>query len=373
MANGFPILATRTRGLLEQCIIDQFVEDEVACGNNPFGGLLRLGFHDCATSDPTNTSFPGGCNAWSSIHCSQFDACEFTSFDNIGLRPWILRLDNMYETAQLDGTPISQILSRADFWHLASHRVIVLSSNNVVDPQWVAGRKDPQQLFADPTSFGPRFPHRLPEFFAFSEMERVCGRNNMDNFDATALLGAHTLGHAHPSISGFRGSWDPTPTVFDNLYWQVLQGNDWFVSNIQSVNSVTGQTLNSTQYSLAGVNNDRSIQLFVDVDQLVDSQFPTPVCSHVKVFSPGKACPLRNPEVFGGAQGVLQAWATTPSTFFSAFSGAWQEVSKWGCNQSTNPPQCRVVNPQTTALDCGSNTFRHTCSQNFNDESPPWQ
>jgi hypothetical protein len=371
MANGFPVLSSQTRGLLEQCIIDRFLEDEVACGNNPFAGLLRLGFHDCATSDPSNTSFPGGCNAWSSIHCSQFDACEFTSFDNIGLRPWILGLDNMYDTAQLNGRPISQVLSRADFWHLASTRVVVLSSSNLVTPQWVAGRFDPQQLFSDPSSFGPRFPGRLPQFFAFSEMERTCGRNGMDNIHATALLGGHTLGHAHPSISGFRGSWDPTPTVFDNVYWQVLQGDDWFINNVQGRNIVTGQISNMTQYSLAGVNQDRSIQLFVDVNQLVDSTFPDNECPHVKVFLPNTACQAQNS--FPNSPNILQAWAVNPPTFFSAFEGAWSELNQWGCDQNSNPPQCPIVQPQTAILDCGSNTFRHTCSQNFHDESPPWQ
>jgi len=284
-----------------------------------------------------------------------------------------LRLDNMYDTATLNGNPISQILSRADFWHLATNRAVVKSSNGNVNPQWVAGRKDPQQLFSNPSSFGPRFVGRLPETFAFSEMHRTCGRNNMDDFGATALLGAHTLGHAHPSISGFRGSWDPTPTVFDAAYWQVLQGNDWFTSDIVSQNAVTGETLTKTQYSLSGVNNDRSLQLFVDMNQIVNTKFPSTQCPHVKVFNPNTACPLNNPEVFGGAQGVLSTWASAPSTFFSAFSGAWAEVLKWGCNQNSNPPQCPVVQPQNSALDCGSNTFRHTCSQNFRDESPPWQ
>jgi hypothetical protein len=359
--------------LLEQCLIDQFLDDEVACGNNPFAGLLRLGFHDCATSDPRDRAFPGGCNAWSSIHCTEFDACEFSSFDNIGLRPWILGLDNMYDTAQLNGSPLSQILSRADFWHLASTRVVVVSSSGVVNPQWVAGRKDPEQLFSNPSSFGPRFRGRLPEFFAFSEMERTCGRNNMDNFHATALLGGHTLGHAHPSISGFRGSWDPTPTVFDNVYWQVLQGDDWFTTNVQGRNIVTGERSNMTQYSLSGVNNDRSVQLFVDANQLVETTFPNNQCPHVKVFSPNTACQQNDPPVFGNAPSILQAWAQIPSTFFSAFEEAWSELNQWGCNQNSNPPQCPVVQPQRQGINCGGNTFRHTCSQNFNDESPPWQ
>jgi hypothetical protein len=366
MANGFPVFTQATRALIEQCLIDQFFDDEVACGNNPFAGLLRLGFHDCATSDPDNTTFPGGCNAWASIHCSQFEQCEFQSFDNIGLKPWILALDNMYDTAQLNGQPLNQLLSRADFWHLASNRGVVVSSNGAVDPAYFAGRFDPQQLFANPQSFGPRFVRRLPEFFAFSEMERVCGRNNLDNFHAAALLGGHTLGHAHPEVSGFRGSWDPTPTVFDADYWEVLQDQDWFTTTITAVNIETGQTTTATQYALGGVNQDRSIQLFADVNQLVSTTFDSQ-CSHVKIFQPNALCTPNNPPIFGSAPSILTAWAQSPSTFFSAFSSAWESVQQWGCRTG----QCPRVGNTPARVNCGTNTFRHSCSKHF-QETPAW-
>jgi hypothetical protein len=288
-----------------------------------------------------------------------------------------LGLDNMYDTARLnDGgidKPISEILSRADFWHLAANRAIVTSSHGAVSPTWVAGRFDPQQLFSDPTSFGPRFRGRLPETFAFSEMIRACSRNGMtDNFLATALLGGHTLGRAHASISGFRGSWDSTPTQFDNDYWKTLQQREWVVSNIEGHNVVTLETTNRTQYSLSGVNNDRSIQLFVDMDQLVATTFPDSICPTVKVDTPNRACAFRNPEVFGSAQTILHAWAVDQGTFFNAFTSAWAEVGKWGCKQNTNPPQCQRVDPTTSQLVCGSNAFSHTCSRNFNDDTPAW-
>jgi len=370
MANGFPVLSSQTRGLLEQCVIDQFVSDEFACGNNPFGGLLRLAFHDCATFDSTNGSFPGGCNAWSSIHCTEFDQCEFTSVDNEGLQPWVLALDTMYDSAQLNGKKLSEILSRADFWHLAANRAIMLASNFQLPAlTYVAGRKDPQQL--SDLAFGPRFPRRMPQFFAFSEMERVCSRNGLDNFHCSALLGGHTVGQAHPSISGFRGSWDPTPAVFDNQYWQVLQGQDWFVTTVNAVNDVSGLPTTKTQYSLGGVNEQSSLQLFADVNQLVDSTAGSP-CPHVKVFQPSPACPVASP-IFGSSSAILSAWAQDQGTFFSAFKGAWDTVSQWGCNQQTSPPQCPVVAQFTgSAIQCGINLFRHTCQPIFKTVPPPW-
>jgi hypothetical protein len=349
--------------LIEQCIIDQFIEGEFSCGNNPYAGLVRLGFHDCATFDSTNKSFPGGCNAWGSIHCTEFNKCEFTSVDNEGLQPWILGIDNMYDGLLINDKKLSDILSRADFWHLAFNRAVQLSSNFSIQPTYWAGRYDPQQLFRNPSSFGPRFPGRIPQFFAFSEMERVCGRNGMDNFHASALLGGHSLGQAHPTISGFRGSWDPTPAVFDNLYWEVLQNDDWFITNVEAVNEFTGEATNMTQYSLSGVNEKVSLQLFVDVNQLVDTTFPRTECPHVKVFQPEPACEVRQPIFTEPAPSsvVLEAWAKEPVTFFTAFEGAWELLSQWGCDQTTNPPQCPDVAEWTSELPCGTNLYRHRC------------
>jgi len=374
MANGFPLLSSRTRGLLEQCVVDQYLEDEFKCANNPFAGLLRLGFHDCATFDSTNASFPGGCNAWSSIHCTEFDQCEFTSVDNEGLQPWVLSLDTMYDDALINGQKLSEILSRADFWHLAINRAIMRASNFTLPTlAYFAGRKDPRQLFPD-LSWGPRFPQRIPQFFAFSEMERVASRNDMDNFHASALLGGHTLGHAHPSLSGFSGSWDPTPTVFDNVYWQTLQEEEWVITHVQGVNQFTGEATNMTQYSLGGANSRSSIQLFADVGQLVQSTFASP-CPEVKVFEPNTACPVKSPIFTEPADSsiVLEAWADHEDTFFEAFVGAWDKLSQWGCDRSTR--QCPSVAAFTEKIQCGNNVYRHQCQAIFpggRGVPPPW-
>jgi len=256
------------------------------------------------------------------------------------------------------------------FWHLAVNRAIARSSgfNSNLPLNYFAGRKDPQQVFQD-LSFGPRFPQRMPQAFAFSEIQRVASRNGMSNFHASALLGGHTLGQAHPEFSGFRGSWDPTPLVFDNLYWQTLQKLNWQTVNVPGVNSETGQATNNLQYSLGGQNLQSSLQLFADVNQLVASTLASP-CPAVHVFSP-RVCPFTDPQIFtspGSAQSVLSAWSSDASTFFAAFDGAWQELSQWGCASR----QCPQVAPLTTPVQC-TNVYHHTCDKIFkNGVPPPW-
>jgi hypothetical protein len=341
MPNGFPVLTPRKKAKLEACIIDDYINDELSCGNNPFSGLCRLSFHDCATFDKTNTTNPGGCRAWMHKKCDDLNECEFTAQENNGLQPWVNSLDDMYDNARLNGVKLSKILSRPDFWHLAAHYAIEQSSGGNLNLTYFAGRFDPDVP-------KPRFDGRLPGAFAFSEMQRVASRNGMSDFSAAALLGAHTLGSAHPKTSGFQGSWDATPQVFDSHYWEVLLDEEWVTHQVQATNSLTGEQTTTTQYSLPGDNFDSSIMLFADVGQIVsDSANCNPL------NDPTNTC--QKSSTNSKIAGALRSWADTPSTFFSAFKRAYDPLSAWGCSN------CVAVAAFSKRVKCGGNHYNHKC------------
>ncbi|KAF6039359.1 APX2 [Bugula neritina] len=54
--------------------------------------------------------------------------------------------------------------------------------------------------------------------------------NSTFNFNSTwcvAILGAHTLGQARPSASGFRGPWVADARHLNNAYFQDLRNKRW--------------------------------------------------------------------------------------------------------------------------------------------------
>ena len=121
-------------------------------------------------------------------------------------------------------------ISRADFWALLGWLAINLSSNGAIPISFQYGRKDTA------TCEVPRA--RLPS--------AQKGRNNIEEVfiaqmgltlsDAVTLLGAHSLGHVHPEVSGYgveatptlpnvdiqTNAWDSTPQTLDNEYFKGL-------------------------------------------------------------------------------------------------------------------------------------------------------
>ena len=62
-------------------------------------------------------------------------------------------------------------------------------------------------------------------------------RMNMTIRETVAILGAHTLGDAGITRSGFRGPWVPQTAVFDNMFYRQLRAPDWFQEEINEMNS----------------------------------------------------------------------------------------------------------------------------------------
>lgn len=49
----------------------------------------------------------------------------------------------------------------------------------------------------------------------------------MTTSQAVAIMGAHTLGRARPTNSGFDGRWDASPAALDNAYYRDLLNRGW--------------------------------------------------------------------------------------------------------------------------------------------------
>jgi len=282
--------------------------------------------------------------------CNVSDQCEFTNPDNAGLAMWVIPLDTMYDTAM--GGKLHTLLSRADFWHLAAFHAVRRASSNLVSMTYQAGRVDP--VFPNP---GPRFPGRLPQAFAFSEMHRVASRNGMSDTSAAALLGAHTVGQAHPINTGFNGAWDPTPFVFDEKYWKALLNLQYHINTITTTSSTGVKTAHS-QYSLGPPNVNTSIMLFVDMG--MHRTLTTPPCDPINSNLTETICPINS-----ALSTPLFFWATQPATFFSAFASAFTEMSLWGCST------CYSVTELGTTVNCTS-LYRHTCKPGFSGPSAAW-
>lgn len=182
---------------------------------------VRLSFHDCVG--------PEGCNGCININ----------NPDNAGLEDFIVEMEIIYQENEY-----FYLLSRADFWALtgiyAVEKGIENSSSDDCSGdyclmahyslvfQW--GRKD---CSTSPyTSENVGLPSALLDNFGVLDyFKKEFGFNETET---VALMGAHTLGRANTSNSGFEGVWiEDEADTFDNDYYMVLvdPSNNWVHSD----------------------------------------------------------------------------------------------------------------------------------------------
>ena len=177
-------------------LVSMFTQFFVANSSN-IAAAVRLSFHSCV----------GGCNGCINPSLSA----------NNGLAAIVQQLEALYM-----GGLYSAVLSRADFWILAAHVALqqALPHNSPPLPltfQW--GRVDCST--APWTTEVGNFPAGMGNL---SEVERVFvkGEFQLTLAQTVALLGAHSLGHAVPANTGFRGPWAPPQMVFSNKFFALL-------------------------------------------------------------------------------------------------------------------------------------------------------
>jgi cytochrome c peroxidase len=92
---------------------------------------------------------------------------------------------------------------------------------------WRTGRVDA----VDPSAVTP--DGRLPDAdkgapaATAAALRETFGRMGFDDREIVALSGAHALGRCHAENSGYVGPWQGTPTIFSNIYYQLLLKVHW--------------------------------------------------------------------------------------------------------------------------------------------------
>lgn len=186
--------------------------------------MLRVAFHDAGEADMANPSDNLGP-----------DGCLSNTSPNNGLIE-----ANSLVTTVLD--PIWQVycdrISRADFWVMAAKWAVEWAEKT--DPNFVIsyqyGRAD--KLSCDTPN------ERLPsgQLGSSQYTEFFKNRLGLSIANGIALLGGHTLGHVHPTVSGYgkvnissalTNAWDTTPDIFDNLYYRSMINPNW-INNVDT-------------------------------------------------------------------------------------------------------------------------------------------
>jgi len=189
------------------------------------GSILRLVFHDC--SGPYNPGTTAATNVNTKRLC---DGCiDLDKLDHGGLQS--LAVEPLEEIC----SEFADIMNRADCWAAIGNVAIEYSHSLAVntDPlpklPYFFGREQcqlsPNAITGDDP--GTEFPlahlgwDPLMEFFAtFFEFTVE---------EVTAIMGAHTVGAAHKSASGFEGKWTKDSFAFNNDFYVVMldKTNQW--------------------------------------------------------------------------------------------------------------------------------------------------
>ena len=60
-----------------------------------------------------------------------------------------------------------------------------------------------------------------------AHLRTIFNRMGFNDQEIVALSGAHALGRCHSTASGYDGPWTPTPTMFNNLYFSLINQVNW--------------------------------------------------------------------------------------------------------------------------------------------------
>ncbi|KDO21639.1 hypothetical protein SPRG_12880 [Saprolegnia parasitica CBS 223.65] len=247
------------------------------------GRMLQLWFHDIDTFGAVANGGPNGCvNAQSGANAAVLGV--------------ISSINQIHK--QMRG-----VISKADLYVLGAS-VVIMDSIPKGSPvgmdllgTFTTGRPDKavcdlQNVLPNPTG-------------AISTVQQaVSQRLGLTKAETVALMGAHTLGGAHTSISGFTGPFDDTPAVFDNVYYTSYLTKQWIKKQGQS------------GVFWAANDNSGTIRFNVDMSLAIDT-------SRCRT---NQGCPLQ-PQ---GTMDWIKLYASDAAQWHQNFASAFQKVSANG-------------------------------------------
>lgn len=313
------------------------------------GALIRLGFHDAGTFNRRDGT--GGAHACIMEFCTDPDACEFTAAENNGLQLVVRAIDGMYKQNEL-----SSVLTKADFMHLFVAVGVEIASNGGITMPFRWGRSD--------CSISPaRLPGALPDanWGRSKVVNFFSSRMGFSETETIALIGAHSVGRAAPSFSGFDGAWDTTPATLDNTFFRDIV-NERLIWDRATV-SGTG----NRQWKIRGATGSRNtMMLNADVGLFWEVCGENPrACNNCAITHQQGGC-----NKFDSTLNVARRFANSNSVFLAQFRSSFvklQELGNTGLKRScaenggTAEALCRTGEPSTTSGE-PSNPFVPTTS-----------
>eukprot|EP00457_Paulinella_chromatophora_P003932 gb/GEZN01003941.1/.p1 GENE.gb/GEZN01003941.1/~~gb/GEZN01003941.1/.p1 ORF type:complete len:530 (-),score=63.70 gb/GEZN01003941.1/:389-1978(-) len=306
--------------------------------------VVRVVFHDAGTFNRADGT--GGPHACIAKICSVPDECEFTATENKGMQNSIRGLMSAYEDRNLQS-----VLTKADWLHLAGAVAVEIASRGAVSLPFKWGRTECATSSARPRNSLPTAHWGRDEILPFFR-----NRLGFSTIETIALLGAHSIGRGQVANSGFEGTWDRTPTLLDNLYFQ-----DMVNDNIQWERARVGSS-GVLFWKPKGIALD-TMMLDADVGMFWRVCGLNPgACNFCQITHDSSGCqPFQELD-------IAKSFAANNNVFLSQFRAAFikmQELGQIGLKQSCLETDsfCRQGEPSTSSGSPAANT--NTFSSGF--------
>lgn len=326
-APTYPPLNSSTVSRAEASIISQFqlpVSGTYGKYCNPctfgdaIGPLVRLGFHDSVGGGrPNGLGGPNGC-------------IDFTFSGNNGLENAVSNLTLAYNS-----NGFNTLMSKADFFVLAGNVAVRIASTLTEGTIPEGGLPIPDAPLKLPFRYGRQDDASCdgvdgaflpsPDLSYAQTAKIFCTRVGMTPRQLVAIMGAHTLGRARGSESGFDGSWSGFSSSFSIAYYWQLIAVFWTNKDAQTDSWVAvppspGNPTDSPLINLKSSDVELVITPSDNCPTFDEMNFTVPTPAP----QPGTACPVNAINV-----DALKTFTGNQTAWYEEFATAWQVLTEF--------------------------------------------